>query len=496
MAGGSDNVVVYYRNHNASDTTQEPVLNDLVARSVDRLGFSAPEGMEFSAWNTAQDASGISYAVGDTVTLSQNSSAELYAVWVVPVIPYIVTSEELTDVADAIRTKGGTSAALVWPSGYVDAIGAISGGSTGPVLNLINRSVSVSAGETFTHQYEFGELGAPNYVGLWSRYDTGTFAGDDLALPITSASFYSRRQIAPYERVASRTYVWSGVSARIFTNASASLTSSGLLTVSSQDYGTGSSLPCCVMPVFIWTSALPSEIQADLYLDDYGTCDPAKLYNSRIIDAFVTDNIFVDGQTDPCYLRGTLITLADGTKKPVEEVTYDDELLVWDFDEGRLSSAKPLWIKCAQRKVGYHHLTLESGKTLDVVGTNGKAHRLLDVDAEKFVWSTDMVGHRTMTIDGEDCLVSCEWREELCEYYNIVTKRHINLYANGILTSCRYNNIYPIRGMRFVKEPREVIPFDAYDVPREWYDGMRLSEQTIPIEDTNEYVRWRVNHSA
>lgn len=43
---------------------------------------------------------------------------------------YLVTDTELTGVADAIRTKGGTSAALVWPSGYVDAIGAISGGET------------------------------------------------------------------------------------------------------------------------------------------------------------------------------------------------------------------------------------------------------------------------------------------------------------------------------------------------------------------------------
>lgn len=142
MAGGSDNVVIYYRNHNASDTTRESVLNDLVARSVDRLGFSAPEGMEFSAWNTAQDASGISYAVGDTVTLSQNSGAELYAVWVVPVIPYIVTSEELTDVADAIRTKGGTSAALVWPSGYVDAVGAIEGGGGGGDAYVIGMTLS------------------------------------------------------------------------------------------------------------------------------------------------------------------------------------------------------------------------------------------------------------------------------------------------------------------------------------------------------------------
>lgn len=44
---------------------------------------------------------------------------------------YLTTDTELTSVADAIREKGGTSEALTWPTGYVDAIGAIeSGGET------------------------------------------------------------------------------------------------------------------------------------------------------------------------------------------------------------------------------------------------------------------------------------------------------------------------------------------------------------------------------
>lgn len=41
---------------------------------------------------------------------------------------YLVTDAELTDVADAIREKGGTSAQLEWPDGYVDAIGSIDTG--------------------------------------------------------------------------------------------------------------------------------------------------------------------------------------------------------------------------------------------------------------------------------------------------------------------------------------------------------------------------------
>lgn len=41
---------------------------------------------------------------------------------------YIATSADLTSVANAIRTKGGTSAQLAFPEGFVSAIGDISGG--------------------------------------------------------------------------------------------------------------------------------------------------------------------------------------------------------------------------------------------------------------------------------------------------------------------------------------------------------------------------------
>lgn len=41
---------------------------------------------------------------------------------------YLTTDTELTSVANAIRTKGGTSAALEWPGGFAQAIADISSG--------------------------------------------------------------------------------------------------------------------------------------------------------------------------------------------------------------------------------------------------------------------------------------------------------------------------------------------------------------------------------
>lgn len=49
---------------------------------------------------------------------------------------YLVTDTELTSIANAIRTKGGTSANLSFPTGFVSAINAIPTGGGGSSKNI------------------------------------------------------------------------------------------------------------------------------------------------------------------------------------------------------------------------------------------------------------------------------------------------------------------------------------------------------------------------
>jgi hypothetical protein len=63
----------------------------------------------------------------------------------------------------------------------------------------------------------------------------------------------------------------------------------------------------------------------------------------------------------------------------------------------------------------------------------------------------------------------------------------MNLFANGILTSCRYNNIYPIENMKFigvVENKHEDIP----NIPSEYVNGMRLKEQSFTIDEMTAYI--------
>ena len=55
---------------------------------------------------------------------------------------YLTTDTELTGIADAIRTKGGTSAPLVYPSGFVSAIQAIPTGGGGDEDAILDRTIS------------------------------------------------------------------------------------------------------------------------------------------------------------------------------------------------------------------------------------------------------------------------------------------------------------------------------------------------------------------
>jgi len=84
---------------------------------------------------------------------------------------YLTTDTELTSVADAIREKGGTSAALVWPSGYVDAIGAIESGG-GPSVNPAIPQYGFSSSAMVYIDYEYARVSFAATAGDTVRIKT------------------------------------------------------------------------------------------------------------------------------------------------------------------------------------------------------------------------------------------------------------------------------------------------------------------------------------
>ena len=183
-----------------------------------------------------------------------------------------------------------------------------------------------------------------------------------------------------------------------------------------------------------------------------------------------------------CYTADTPIMLADGTCKRAADITYDDELLVWNFDEGRFDSAKPLWLQVPLRADSYNYLRFSDGSVLKTINQ----HRIFNREKGKFTYPmTDDTPIGTTTLNAKGEWVTLEEKAVIHEqviYYNIITDYHINCFAGGVLTSNRFNNIYPIKDLKFVKDNRTLVPYSEYtDVPRRWYDGLRLAEQPREI---------------
>lgn len=180
-----------------------------------------------------------------------------------------------------------------------------------------------------------------------------------------------------------------------------------------------------------------------------------------------------------CFVAGTEITLADGSKKPVEAITYDDDLLVWDFDRGVQSSAKPMWIKRPQTIPEYNHARFADGTELKTLQVE-RGHRVFCADTNQFEFVGLLPVGATVVKHGgaTTTLVSIEHvrAPEPVGYHNIITDYHMNLYANDVLTSTGFNNLYPVKDMKFEKEHREARTYTG--IGDHWISGLRLAENT------------------
>lgn len=197
-----------------------------------------------------------------------------------------------------------------------------------------------------------------------------------------------------------------------------------------------------------------------------------------------------------CLVEGTMINLYNGETKRIEDVNYDDDLLVWNFDKGIFDSAKPLWIKKPETSNNFNLLKFSDGTSLKMINQ----HRIFNKDAGKFtpgMMNITPIGTTTFNSQGEEItLVHKEIIKNNVKYYNIITDKHINLFSDGILTSCRYNNIYPISNMKFIKDNRKLINPDCYNVPIKYFKGLRLEEQKGSSYEIESYINRLINNEC
>lgn len=147
------------------------------------------------------------------------------------------------------------------------------------------------------------------------------------------------------------------------------------------------------------------------------------------------------GGTSPCVTPDTLVTLADGTQKRIDQVTYSDTLLAWDFFKGEYA-AVPAAIVFDH---GYDYntvikLNLSDGTAVKVVNL----HQFFDADLKKFVSIdansvADYVGHEFVKQGGSGykmvTLESYDVSEEYVEAWGIISAAHYNILVEGMIST-------------------------------------------------------------
>jgi hypothetical protein len=181
-----------------------------------------------------------------------------------------------------------------------------------------------------------------------------------------------------------------------------------------------------------------------------------------------------------CFIQGTQITLSNGSQKSIEDIDYEDHLLVWNFDEGRFDEAQPVWIAKEFFMPSYRMMKFNDGSELGTIdGIEG--HAIFNMQCSKFTYlNSDETPIHTTTFNQQQEeieLVGSETIKDKIGFYNIITNSHINLFANGILTSSKLNNLYPINDMKFVKDQRSMRSRNEFDVSDDLFYGLRLNEQ-------------------
>lgn len=98
----------------------------------------------------------------------------------------------------------------------------------------------------------------------------------------------------------------------------------------------------------------------------------------------------------------------------------------------------------------------------------------------------ESVGKCVWHVTGPSKIVNVRFVDRQIEYRNAISFHHMNIITNGILTSTGFNNLYPIKDMKYIKTDRPLRTEDEFELDRRWYQGLRLYEHyTKPSEARN-----------
>ena len=194
-----------------------------------------------------------------------------------------------------------------------------------------------------------------------------------------------------------------------------------------------------------------------------------------------------------CLIEGTKILMANGEYKNIENIDYDDLVMVHSYDTGELVPGYLVWIEKAATVKDYQKNTFSDGTVLNSYSWHG----LFSPELKRFV-STDNpeefhVGTKVLKLNKERSgydvvtVTSIETIHETVNYYHIVSNGYYNTFSNDLLTTVGtviMSNLYGFEeDVTWPKEIRAKAMEDMYTyddlkdvLPHYMYIGLRAEE--------------------
>lgn len=150
-----------------------------------------------------------------------------------------------------------------------------------------------------------------------------------------------------------------------------------------------------------------------------------------------------------CIVKGSKITLYDGTQKNIEDIAADDILLVFNHITGKFEGAPASYVihkNSVEKLYRVIKLKFSNGKEVGIVGEHG----FYDVDLKKYAYINEdnieeFIGHSFATTDDiknmtTTTLVGYEIVEEVTSIYSPITYSYLNCFVDGILTITNFSD--------------------------------------------------------
>lgn len=140
-----------------------------------------------------------------------------------------------------------------------------------------------------------------------------------------------------------------------------------------------------------------------------------------------------------CLTGDTMVTMADGTEKRLDEICVGDEVLSFDWDTMKLVPNKVIFTDKDEGKTHtcYDKWTFSDGTVVKTV----HRHEFYNVEARGMKYMDEWkLGEHTYRKGGRHvALVAHETVEDTVRHYKITLEKGTNYFANGLLTGDRNN---------------------------------------------------------